>query len=112
MKRVVVRCLRHAAHRSTATWPRRRDIAANARDKAKEAEAEARLAAGGPATIAAVIPVIETATANRTVLEPAATRPCPHCGEAITIVALLTTPEAARPSLPNTVSEVVSLRRA
>lgn len=31
---------------------------------------------------------------------PAATRACPHCGEPITIVALLTTPEAARPSIP------------
>ncbi|MEU5764277.1 hypothetical protein [Nocardia sp. NPDC047648] len=32
--------------------------------------------------------------------QPAATRDCPHCGEPITIVALLTTPEAARPSIP------------
>jgi hypothetical protein len=32
--------------------------------------------------------------------QPAATRPCPHCGESITIVALLTTPQAARPNTP------------
>jgi len=62
--------------------------------------------------ITAAAPVIDTASANRAVLEPAATRPCPHCGEAITIVAPLTTPEAARPVLPNTVSEVVPLCRA
>jgi hypothetical protein len=32
--------------------------------------------------------------------EPAATRDCPHCGQPITIVALLTTPQAAQPRLP------------
>jgi hypothetical protein len=32
--------------------------------------------------------------------QPAATCNCPHCGEAVTIVALLTTPQAARPRLP------------
>lgn len=31
---------------------------------------------------------------------PAAHRECPHCGGPVTIVALLTTPEAARPQLP------------
>ena len=30
----------------------------------------------------------------------AAQRDCPHCGGPITIVALLTTPEAARPQMP------------
>jgi hypothetical protein len=30
---------------------------------------------------------------------PAALRDCPHCGEPITIVALLTTPQIARPHL-------------
>lgn len=33
--------------------------------------------------------------------QPAATQDCPHCGEPITIVALLTTPEAARPPVPD-----------
>jgi hypothetical protein len=43
--------------------------------------------------------------------QPAATRDCPHCGEPITIVALLTTPEAARPSIP-TDNRIVPLHRA
>lgn len=42
--------------------------------------------------------------------QPAATRACPHCGESITIVALLTTPEAARPSMP-TDTTIVPLHR-
>lgn len=41
---------------------------------------------------------------------PVATRACPHCGEAITIVALLTTPQAARPTIPE--PGVIPLRRA
>ena len=32
--------------------------------------------------------------------QPVATSRCPHCGEPITIVALLTTPQAARPRPP------------
>jgi endogenous inhibitor of DNA gyrase (YacG/DUF329 family) len=32
--------------------------------------------------------------------QPAAHRNCPHCGQPITIVALLTTPHAARPTPP------------
>ena len=32
---------------------------------------------------------------------PTITRDCPHCGEPITIVTLLTTPHAARPSIPD-----------
>ena len=31
--------------------------------------------------------------------QPAATRDCPHCGQPVTIVALLTTPQAAQPKL-------------
>jgi hypothetical protein len=42
--------------------------------------------------------------------QPAATRDCPHCGESITIVALLTTPEAARPSTPGD-GTIVPLQR-
>ncbi|SHU72649.1 Uncharacterised protein [Mycobacteroides abscessus subsp. abscessus] len=46
-------------------------------------------------------PAATTAGAHRAPQpQPAATRDCPHCGEPITIVALLTTPEAARPSTP------------
>jgi hypothetical protein len=40
--------------------------------------------------------------------EPAALRDCPHCGQPITIVALLTTPQAAQPAPEPT--NVVSLR--
>lgn len=44
--------------------------------------------------------------------QPAAERTCPHCGGSITIVALLTTPEAARPATPATPhTTVIPLRR-
>jgi hypothetical protein len=43
---------------------------------------------------------------------PTATRDCPHCGQPITIVALLTTPEAARPQMPIAAPDgVIPLRR-
>ena len=39
-------------------------------------------------------------------------RDCPHCGGPVTIVALLTTPEVARPQIPITAPEgVIALRR-
>lgn len=41
---------------------------------------------------------------------PVTVRACPHCGGEVSIVALLTTPEAARPTLPE--PGVVPLRRA
>jgi endogenous inhibitor of DNA gyrase (YacG/DUF329 family) len=41
---------------------------------------------------------------------PVANRACPHCGHQVSIVALLTTPEAARPTVPD--PSVVPLRRA
>jgi hypothetical protein len=34
--------------------------------------------------------------------QPVATTGCPHCGKPITIVALLATPQAARPRQPDT----------
>jgi hypothetical protein len=43
--------------------------------------------------------------------QPAAERACPHCGGTVTIVALLTTPEAARPALPAAPTLVIPLRR-
>jgi endogenous inhibitor of DNA gyrase (YacG/DUF329 family) len=44
--------------------------------------------------------------------QPAAHRECPHCGGPITIVALLTTPEAARPQMPIAAPDgVIPLRR-
>jgi endogenous inhibitor of DNA gyrase (YacG/DUF329 family) len=42
---------------------------------------------------------------------PAAERTCPHCGGLVTIVALLTTPEAARPALPAAPTSVIPLHR-
>ncbi|RJQ86640.1 hypothetical protein D5S19_11210 [Amycolatopsis panacis] len=42
----------------------------------------------------------------------AAQRDCPHCGGPVTIVALLTTPEAARPQMPVAAPDgVIPLRR-
>jgi endogenous inhibitor of DNA gyrase (YacG/DUF329 family) len=43
--------------------------------------------------------------------QPAAERACPHCGGPVTIVALLATPEAARPATPATPTSVIPLRR-
>lgn len=41
-----------------------------------------------------------------------AQRDCPHCGGPVTIVALLTTPEAARPTMPIAAPDgVIPLRR-
>jgi hypothetical protein len=41
---------------------------------------------------------------------PTALRDCPHCGELITIVALLTTPQIAGPQLPTSTPDAVPLR--
>lgn len=45
-----------------------------------------------------------------TIMEPTATRNCPHCQQPVTIVALLATPEAARPAMPAG-PDVIPLRR-
>jgi hypothetical protein len=42
--------------------------------------------------------------------QPAATCNCPHCGQPVTIVALLTTPQAARPRLPAHPPQAIALR--
>jgi hypothetical protein len=52
-----------------------------------------------------------TTAPARDPLEPTATRNCPHCQQPITIVALLATPEAARPTMPRLRTDVVPLRR-
>jgi hypothetical protein len=53
-------------------------------------------------------PAAITATPKAYRPEPAALRDCPHCGQPITIVALLTTPQLAQPA--SEPSNVVSLR--
>ncbi|MFJ9806574.1 hypothetical protein [Streptomyces wuyuanensis] len=46
-----------------------------------------------------------------TALTPTATRNCPHCDKPVTIVALLATPEAARPTIPAASPDVIPMRR-
>ena len=41
-------------------------------------------------------------TAPKPAPQHVTTTGCPHCGQPVTIVALLATPQAARPSLPDT----------
>ena len=43
---------------------------------------------------------------------PAATRDCPHCGQPVTIVTLLTTPQAAQPRVPLPAASTPPLRLA
>ncbi|MFC9916412.1 hypothetical protein [Streptomyces sp. NPDC127197] len=56
-------------------------------------------------------PSSRQSTLERDPLEPTATRNCPHCQQPVTIVALLATPEAARPSVPTAIPDIVPLRR-
>lgn len=44
-------------------------------------------------------------------LAPTAVRNCPHCDQPVTIVALLATQEAARPTITNRVTDIAPLRR-
>lgn len=44
-------------------------------------------------------------------LAPTAVRNCPHCDQPVTIVALLATPEAARPTNTSPVTDIAPLRR-
>jgi endogenous inhibitor of DNA gyrase (YacG/DUF329 family) len=50
-------------------------------------------------------------TPERDPLEPAATRNCPHCQQPVTIVALLATPEAARPAMSVRSPDIIPPRR-
>lgn len=68
---------------------------------------DSRTASSPPSAAAPAAPV----TIDR-LPQPAAHRECPHCGGPITIVALLTTPEAARPQPPMAAPDgVIPLRR-
>jgi endogenous inhibitor of DNA gyrase (YacG/DUF329 family) len=58
------------------------------------------------------VPATAPSTSIEQLPQPAAHRACPHCGGPVTIVALLTTPEAARPQIPITEpTGVIPLRR-
>jgi len=50
-------------------------------------------------------------TSAEQALTPTAIRNCPHCEQPVTIVALLATPEAARPSITNRVPDITPLRQ-
>ncbi|MFD4835244.1 hypothetical protein ACFWPV_36240 [Streptomyces uncialis] len=89
------------------------------RDRALDEERARRLGQAPPALPARIElpppPPVRTASrqpaAVRDPLEPTATRNCPHCQQPVTIVALLATPEAARPTMPHHRTDVVPLRR-
>lgn len=51
------------------------------------------------------------ASPDPTPLAPTAVRNCPHCDKPVTIVALLATPEAARPTTPAARRDVTPMRR-
>jgi hypothetical protein len=88
--------------------PRCRAEADRRRGAARDAERARRLGQNVPATAAPG----PAAFRGGDSLAPAATRNCLHCGQPITIVALLATPEAARPNITQPGAEVVALKRA
>lgn len=88
-----------AAARHTYCTPRCKAEAA--RRRRREREDTPDQAEGTPAE--APLPV--------TPLAPTAIRNCPHCDKPVTIVALLATPEAARPSIPAASPDVIPMRR-
>jgi len=53
-----------------------------------------------------------SASPDPTPLAPTAVRNCPHCDKPVTIVALLATPEAARPTIPMANPDVIPMRRS
>ncbi|MFG2525308.1 hypothetical protein [Streptomyces sp. NPDC048527] len=78
-------------------------------------EADRRLGEKPPARPVAELPPVRPAPRQqpgvRDPLEPTATRNCPHCDQPVTIVALLATPEAARPSITSRIPDISPLRR-
>lgn len=81
------------------------------RDQARDNERARRLGES-PARTSHPRPAPARATRGPEPLAPAATRDCPHCGQPVTIVALLATPEAARPTITQPGGDVIALRRA
>ncbi len=88
--------------------PRCRAEQERRRDRARDDARARRLGETNPAPQAATGPVVRGGDP----LGPAATRNCPHCDQPITIIALLTTPEAARPHITQPSADIVNLRRA
>lgn len=55
-------------------------------------------------------PASKPASPRQTGQQPAALRNCPHCGEPVTIIALLTTPQVAGPQLATGTPDTIPLR--
>lgn len=103
----------HPSVRQKYCSPRCRREAENRRERDRDEARAARM--GNP--LPPQHPTKRTAMTRRVStpdLPPTATRNCPHCDQPVTIVALLATPEAARPAIPTAVpSEVITpIRRA
>jgi hypothetical protein len=79
------------------------------RGQARDEERARRL---GEHPTRAYTPAAPRHTTTAPALAPAATRDCPHCGQPVTIVALLATPEAARPTITPPGADILALRRA
>jgi hypothetical protein len=104
--------------------PACRKDAERQRDQARDEDRARRLGGASRPAPAATPPLADLPPApkpaartsrqapERDPLEPTATRNCPHCQQPVTSVALLATPEAARPSMPTGLPDVVPLRRA
>ncbi|MER5757702.1 hypothetical protein [Streptomyces sp. NPDC002082] len=90
----------NAAARHTYCTPRCKAEAGRRRRREREEAADA--AEGETLTAASPDP---------TPLAPTAVRNCPHCDKPVTIVALLATPEAARPTIPMANPDVIPMRR-
>ncbi|MFF3160166.1 hypothetical protein [Streptomyces sp. NPDC057910] len=95
--------------------PTCRQDANRQRGQARDEDRAHRLGEKPPARPVAKLPPARPAPRQqpgvRDPLEPTATRNCPHCDQPITIVALLATPEAARPSITSRIPDITPLRR-
>lgn len=86
--------------------------AENQRERERDLARAARMGEASPTRPATKSPAV-TRRESTLDLPPTATRNCPHCDQPITIVALLATPQAARPTIPySTPPEVTPIRRA
>ncbi|MGW1916751.1 hypothetical protein ACWCQS_40160 [Streptomyces sp. NPDC002076] len=96
-----------------------RRAAEHRRDQALDEERARRVGQAPPPALPARIelpppparPTSRQPAQVRDPLEPTAARNCPHCQQPITIVALLATPEAARPTTPHHGTDIIPLRR-